>query len=48
MIVTKDRRYELHAASDDERKLWLLDLELIIKENVGEDTTKNEDAKDLY
>ena len=32
-LVTKDRTYELMAASGDERKLWITDLQRVINGN---------------
>lgn len=48
VIVTQERRYHLHAASEDERKLWMLDFELILKESKKETKSRYDDAKDLY
>ena len=44
VIVTKERRYDLHAASDDERKLWLMDFELILKDTKQQHKSRHEDA----
>ena len=48
VIVTQERRYHLHSASEDERKLWMLDFELILKESKKETKSRFDDAKDLY
>lgn len=49
-LVTKDRTYELLAASSDERRLWTADFRRVISRNLQkeEQKNKNEEVMKLF